>query len=63
MYTFLSVFTLLTLLFVALPGALLPLSDRGGKEGASYVQCPEKERSTGKRNTQDLAPSSAAHPL
>lgn len=62
-YTFLSLFTLLNLLFVVLPGALLPLSDGGGKEGASYVQRPEKEGSTGKRNTQDLAPSSAAHPL
>lgn len=38
MYTFLGLFTLLTLFFfLALPGALLPLSDWGGKEGAPYV--------------------------
>lgn len=44
-------------------GALLPLSIRGGKAGAAYVQCSEEEGGTGQRNTQNIAPSSATHTL
>lgn len=44
-------------------GALLPLPNRGGKEGAAHVQHSEKEGSTGERNAQGPPPSSATHPL
>lgn len=44
-------------------GALLPVAQRGGKEGASDVQCPEEEGSFGQRNGETAASQSSEQPL
>lgn len=35
---------------------LLPVTQRGGEEGAPHVQCPEEEGSIGKGNSETVTP-------
>lgn len=47
----------------ATPGALLPVPQRGGEEGAAYVQRPEEEGSAGTRNPEAAASQSTQQRL
>lgn len=44
-------------------GALLPVPQRRGEEGAPYVQCSEEEGSTGERNVKAAASQSSEQRL
>lgn len=50
-------------LSLSFPGALLPVPQWGGEEGATYVQCPEEEGSTGEGHSETAAPQSSEQHL
>lgn len=55
-------FILLTYHF-SFPGALLPVPQRGGEEGATYVQRPEEKGSTREGHSETDAPQSSEQHL
>jgi len=45
------------------PGSLLPVTQWGREEGATYVQCPEEEGGTGEGHSEAAAPQSSQQRL